>query len=414
MKNYLFLLILLCGMAAPARSEKINLNVYASRFDSIPLGVLDFKPNTSDIITIDQPWKIIANDFDLCGRFNVVSRPEFDSAAFSRAGIAIYIDGEYTLDPSVVTFSCFVKDAITHERLFEKEYRGRPSELRKLSHRFCNELYEILFGDKGIFETEILFIRNDFGLKNVWIMDFDGFNQRALTKGKVLNLFPSFVGRNAMIWTSYQKGKPDIYLSPLSGDKRTVIAASRGIQVSPSVSSIDGTITYASSKNGNLDIYTCNPDGSNAKQITANWGVETAPCWSPSGYQIAFTSDRSGNPQIYVMDADGANQRRLTYRSRYSDSPSWSPRGDKIAFTSMAENGKLDIWTINPDGSAENQVSKLSGHNEYPTWSPDGNLIGFINRHQGSSNFYIMKPDGGKVKRITASGDIQMPDWSGF
>jgi TolB protein len=414
MKNHFFILIAICGMFAPARSEKINLNVYATRFDSIPIGVVDFKPQTGDRITLDQPWKIIANDFDLCGRFNVLSRPEFDSAAFLKAGIGLYIDGEYTLDPSVVAFTCFVNDANTRERLFEKKYRGKPADLRKLSHQFCNDLYELLFGDKGIFQTRILYIRNDLGQKNVWIMDFDGYNQQALTKGKILNLFPSFVGNSAMIWTSYQKGKPDIYLAPIDSDKRMVIAASRGIQVSPSVSPIDGTIAYASSKNGNLDIYTCNPDGSGPKQITANWGVETAPSWSPSGYQITFTSDRSGNPQIYVMDADGANQRRITYRSRYSDSPSWSPRGDKIAFTSMADNGKLDIWTVNPDGSAEIQISTLSGHNEYPTWSPDGNLIGFINRYQGSSNFYSMKPDGSKVKRITASGDVQMPDWSGF
>jgi TolB protein len=414
MKNLLPVMILAFGILAPARSEKINLNVYASGFDSIPIGVVDFKAKTADRITFDQPWKIIANDFDLCGKFTVLVRPVFDSAAFSRAGIAIYIDGEYTLDPTVVAFSCYVNDAITRERLFEKDYRGRPSELRKLSHKFCNELYEILFGDRGIFETSILYIKSDFNLKNVWIMDFDGYNQQAITKGKVLNLFPSFVGRDAMIWTSYKRGKPDIYLTSFGGTKNTVIAASRGIQVSPSVSPIDGTIAYASSKNGNLDIYTCNPDGSGAKQITANWGVETAPCWSPSGYQIAFTSDRGGNPQIFIMDADGANQHRITYRSRYSDSPTWSPRGDKIAFTSMKENGKLDIWTINPDGSAEVQVTNLPGHNEYPTWSPDGNCIGFINRHQGSSNFYIMRQDGGKVKRVTASGDVQMPDWSGF
>jgi Tol biopolymer transport system component len=158
MKNRFIILILLCGTYATVRSEKINLNVYASRFDSIPIGVVDFKPKTGDFITIDQPWRIIANDFDLCCRFNVVPRPEFDSVAFSRAGIALYIDGEYTLDPSVVVFTCFVKDAITHELLFEKEYRGKPAELRKMSHKFCNELYEILFGDKGIFETSILFI----------------------------------------------------------------------------------------------------------------------------------------------------------------------------------------------------------------------------------------------------------------
>ncbi|MBN2035818.1 MAG: PD40 domain-containing protein [Chitinispirillaceae bacterium] len=414
MKKTIAAAIAVVAFVISARAEKVNLEIYASRFDSIPIGVVDFKQKTDDKLTFDQPWRIIANDFDLCGRFIVVSRPVFDSAAFMKENIGIYIDGEYTLDPSVVAFTCYVNDVQNHEHLLVKEYKCAPKVLRKNSHRFCNELYELLFGDRGIFETRILYIHEQGHRKNVWIMDFDGFNQLPITKGKVLNLFPAFAGTSSMIWTAYFKGKPDIYKALIFGKKRELIAASRGIQVSPSVSPVDGTIVYASSKNGNLDIYTCNPDGSGKRKITANWGVETAPCWSPSGYQIAFTSDRTGNPQIFVMDADGANQKRITYLSRYSDSPSWSPRGDKIAFTSMNERGKLDIWTVHPDGSGEVRLTSLRGHNEYPTWSPDGNLIGFINRWGGTSNFYIMKGDGERVKKVTSSGNVQMPDWSGF
>ena len=60
MKKALYLLFLSFGMLAPLRAEKINLEVYASRFDSIPIGVVDFKNKTSDLIKLDQ---------DHCQRF---------------------------------------------------------------------------------------------------------------------------------------------------------------------------------------------------------------------------------------------------------------------------------------------------------------------------------------------------------
>ncbi len=399
------------GLGSVLQAEKVNLSIYASRFDSIPIGVVDFKAKSKVRLSEQEPWKIIANDFDLCGRFHVVCRPVFDSAVFAAEGAGFYVGGEYAVAENGVAFTCFVCDIATGEKLFTKEYQGDGASVRQLAHCFSNELYELLFGERGMFTSHILYIAADGGGKNVVIMDYDGGNRRQITKGKIFNLFPVFTGPSAMLWTSYLKGKPDIYKGSIIDGKGTVFIASRGIQVSPAFSAIDGSVAYASSRGGSLDIYTCALDGSGTKQLTIGGGVETAPCWSPSGYQIAYTSDRPGIPQIYIMDADGANQRRITHKSKYSDSPAWSPHGDLIAFTSMRDDGKLDIWTVSPEGTNEMQVTDLPGFHEYPVWSPDGSLIGFITRSGGKSDFYVMKPDGSHVRQVTSCGDVQMPDW---
>ncbi|MGA2508067.1 MAG: hypothetical protein ABSF80_11405 [Chitinispirillaceae bacterium] len=406
-----YFLLISTGFCFGLQAAKVKLEVYASRFDSITIGIVDFKPKTQGRFSEPAPWKIIANDFDLCGRFHVVSRPVFDSAGFAAQGAGIYIDGEYMVDKDAVSFTCFVYDITVKEPLFTKEYKGDGASVRRLAHEFSNELYELLFAERGIFESRILYVSTAAGGKNVAIMDYDGENKRLITKGKILNLFPVFADSATMLWTSYIKGKPDIYKGLIADGRYKVFAASRGIQVSPDVSAIDGSVVYASSRGGSLDIYSCASDGSGTRHLTVGGGVETAPCWSPNGYQIAYTADRPGNPQIYIMDADGANQRRITHKSRYCDSPAWSPKGDRIAFTSMRDDGKLDIWTVWPDGSHETQLTDSPGHHEYPTWSPDGSLIGYITRSGGKSDFYIMRPDGRHVRQVTSSGDVMMPDW---
>jgi TolB protein len=410
-RKFLFIAVLL-GLGCKGHAEKFNLNIYAGRYDSIPIGIVDFKASGVALAQDSLPSAIIAGDFDLCGRFQVVRKAAFDSAAFAAQNIAVYIDGDVSQSGGEIVFTCSVNDVAAREPLLKKEYRCAPSRLRSTVHAFSNDLYSTLFGDRGIFLSRVLYVKNAGSNKNIAIMDFDGAESRQITAGSVLSLFPAFADSTTFVFTSYLRGKPDIYRESVNGGKPLVIAASRGIQVSPAVSPIDETVVYASSVNGSLDIYTCALDGSGKKQLTfGHGGIETAPCWSPNGYQIAYTSDRSGNPQIYVMDADGGNAHRITHVSGYCDAPAWSPRGDKIAFTSMGGDGKLDIWVVSPDGSNEARLTSGPGHHEYPAWSPDGMLIGYIARSGGRSDFYVMKPDGSHVRQVTKTGDVSQPDW---
>jgi TolB protein len=412
--NKLVFIVFMLTMCFTVSAEKFDLEVYASKFDSIPIGLIDFKCTGGKALSENQPWKIIANDLDFCGKFNVLNLNEYDSAAFVQSNIGIYIDGDYSVEGTIVSVNCYLRDVSTKELIIGKKYRGELKSLRGMSHRYSDEIVEILFGDRGIFGSKIIFVNSSGANKNIGLMDFDGYNQVILTKNKVINIFPAFLDSSTFIWTSYLRGKPDIYKGSIFDGKSNAFIYSKAVTSSPDVSPIDATIAYASSKGGNFDIYTCERDGTNTRQLTVHYGVDTSPSWSPNGYQIAYTSDRNGNPQIFVMDADGANQHRLTFDQKYTDSPAWCPKGDKIAYMAMGKSGQFDIWTIAPDGTANVQVTSLSGSCEYPTWSPDGTLLGFINSVNGKNDFYVVKPDGSHLRRVTTSGNVKMPDWSSF
>lgn len=393
--------------------EKVHLEAYATNPDSIPIGILPFTPQSDAVIKSNEPWTIIADDLDFSGKFVVIKAQKGDSMAFSRKNTAIYISGRYILKGSLVAIDCFLRDAKTHEELAGKQYNGEAKFLRAMMHRFSNEMMGMLFNEKGVFLSKMLFVKDDGAVKNIMIMDYDGHDQRQLTSNKSINIFPVFVDSTAFIWTSFSRGHPDLFKGSLTTGRSLPLVSSRFVQTSPAVSMIDGKVVFASTREGNMEVYSCDADGANVKRLTFTKAIDTSPCWSPNGYQIAFTSDRGGSPQIYVMDADGGNTRRLTFEGNYQDSPAWSPKGDKIAYMSQSE-GKFDIWTIQPDGSNPTQITANSGSIEYPTWSPDGSHIAFSSQTGNKTDIYSIKADGTDVRKITNCGNAKMPDWSNF
>ena len=411
MKKTMMALMAVAATVGTGRAERVSLESYAHNLDSLAIAVLPFRSLIHKPIGADEPWKVIADDLDFSGRFMVTSSASFDSALFTQKNIPIYIDGDYAVNGSFVVMDAYLRDVRTREPIAEKRLNGEVASLRALAHRFSNEVVEMLFNDKGIFESKICFVRDEGAVKNIMVMDYDGRHQMQFTNNKSTNIFPAFADSATILWTSYLRGQPDIFKGSLTSKKIKLIASGRFIETSPAVSLIDGRVAFASSRDGNMEIYVCEADGSSVKRLTFNKAIDTSPCWSPNGFQIAFTSDRGGSPQIYVMDADGANVRRLTYEGNYQDSPAWSPKGDKIAYMSQS-GGPFEIWVIQTDGTNAFQVTTNPGSNEYPAWSADGAHIVFSCKMGTKTDLYTIKPDGTHLKKLTGMGNAKMPDWS--
>ena len=412
MKRIAAAAVLGCAFYFSARAEKVNLSVYASNLDSIAIAVLPFKSTGETNLAKDEPWKVLANDLEFSGRFSVSRIVRADTAEMAKNNVPLYVDGEFEVFGQYVRVNCFLRDAKSGDLLVEKKYESDMRHVRSAGHKFADQLVEMLFNEKGFFESKILFVKDEGAKKNIMLMDWDGDNMRALTVTTTINIFPVFVDSTAFLWTSFIRGHPDIYKGTIGGAGGAVMA-SRFIQTSPAYSPITGKIVFASARDGNMEIYTCDLDGRNIRRLTNARSIETSPCWSPNGFQIAFTSDRVGQPKIFVMDADGTKVHQLTFEGGYQDSPAWSPKGDKIAYQCIT-NGKFEIWTANTDGSSISQVTNCPGDNEYPTWASDGMHIAFSSKRGTNSDLYAVKADGTRLMRLTTTGNAKMPDWSSF
>jgi TolB protein len=413
MRSVFLSLMLLCCAVTVARAERITLESYASNLDSIAIAILPLKNSGDVTIAKNEPWKVLASDLEFSGRVSVFRVLKPDAAEFAKNNVPLYIDGEYEVFGKFVRVGFTLRDAKSSDALLEKKYEGELAQTRPMAHRFADLLVETLFGDKGIFESKMLFVKDEHTkVKDIMIMDWDGENMHQLTNTSTDNIFPVFIDSTAFLWTSFIRNHPAIYKASFGGRGGALIP-SRFIESSPSYSLITGKVAFTSSRDGNMEIYTCDIDGKNIKRLTTSRSIETSPCWSPNGYQLAFTSDRIGAPRIFVMDADGSNVHQLTFEGGYQDSPAWSPKGDRIAYQCIT-NGKFDIWTSPLDGSGVFQVTSCPGNNEYPTWASDGMHIAFSSQRGTKTDLYAVKADGSRLIRLTTAGNAKMPDWSNF
>ena len=94
-------------------------------------------------------------------------------------------------------------------------------------------------GRKGIALTGIAFTsnRDGNGTKELYLMDYDGFGQRAISAHRTLSFSPAWAPNGAGIsYVSYFEGTPSIYWVELAtGQKRSVVSDDR-LSMSPSFS----------------------------------------------------------------------------------------------------------------------------------------------------------------------------------
>ncbi len=93
-------------------------------------------------------------------------------------------------------------------------------------------------------------------------------------------------------------------------------------------------------------------------------------------------------------------------------SPTAFAGGGRIAF-SASPYGSSQLYIINPDGSDLAQLTNLSGVNVAPHWSPDGKQIVFFSTRNGNEEIYVINTDGSGLRRLTNNRAAdEYPDWS--
>ncbi|HEX9163179.1 MAG TPA: hypothetical protein VF980_15850 [Thermoanaerobaculia bacterium] len=290
-------------------------------------------------------------------------------------------------------------------------YRSPSAALATTAHMLANDLLRVVNGKPGVFRTLIAFASSRSGHWEIWLMDWDGANQRQITHHNALTILPSWAPDNErMVYTSWSGGTSEMYIVNRRGGGRIRLRTGLNLNTSATFSPVGNDIAFVGSTNGNPDIYVMKDDGTNLRRLTTSPTIESTPEWSPNGRQISFTSGRSGTPQIYIMDAEGSNVQRISYDGDWNDDATWSPDGERVAYTSRV-NGRFQIRIANVV-THETRIIAGEGSNEQPTWSPDGQWMAFQSNRTGRWQVYRMRVDGTDLLQLTFAGENKEPDWS--
>lgn len=407
---------------------QVVIDIFGPALPRFPICVFPFKGDSGDVSgAAQEAQRILNQDLRISGFFEVLDPSkaladpfrggfepkDVDFDAVRLLGADIVVGGRMGMDAGSLRWEVRLYDQPQRRMLFGKVYKGTAQDVRIMVHRFVDEIIKYYTGAPGIFQTEIAFISNRSGAKELFVMDADGENLRQLTHDKNLVLSPKWsADGKELTFISYAGANAHLFSLELPGLRRKVLSARENMN-GPAAWSPDGTrLATTLSIHGNPELYLLDRSGNILQRLTHYQGIDVSPSWSPDGRSLAFVSDRAGGPQIFILDVGSGQIRRLTFAGKYNSEPAWSPRGDRIAFSSLV-NGAYRICTIRPDGTELVQLSEGSGSDNSPTWSPDGRYLAFSSTRGGGSQIYIMLFNGQNPVQITRMGGEQsLPAWS--
>ena len=440
-KLYIFTMLLI--LIPKVSFGLIEVDITRGNLNPLPIAVSPLFVETKSIIEFQKLLKkkdigediasVVENNLKSSGLFNPLKKeaflqksdiahlkPRFEDWSLIKAQALITGEVKYENEKLRVEFRLW--DVLAGKEMMALAFTTVPNNWRRVGHIITDKVYQRLTGEKGYFDTRIIYVSekgpNTNRIKKLAIMDQDGYNTKYLTLGNELVLTPRFNPTNQMVtYLSYFKNLPRVYLLDIETGVQEVVGDFPGMTFAPRFSPDGKKIIMSFAKDGNSDIYTMDLENRIVEKITSHPSIDTSPSFSPDGKYICFNSDRSGYQQLYVMKSDGSKVKRISFGNGLYGTPVWSPRGDLIAFTKL-HKGKFYIGVMRVDGTGERLLTE-NYYQEAPSWSPNGRVLIFYRETKSDSEgkgftakLWSIDLTGYNERLVGTETDASDPSWS--
>lgn len=420
---------ILLWASAPAHAA-LSIEVRGANIEPLPIAIPHMLPGTGDTDYAARISDVVAADLERSGFFKALERgtflekitnpnvaPRFDD--WKAIDAKALVTGSVSVSGGQITAQFRLWDVFGSEQIEGQQFSTTEENWRRVAHIIADAIYERLTGEKGYFDTRIVFVDESGSKqqrrKRLAIMDQDGANVRFLTNGEDLVLTPRFSPTSQEVtYMSFVPGsQPKVYLLNIETGQREIVGNFPGMTFSPRFSPDGQRIIMSLQQDGNANIYSMDLRSGATSRMTSSASIDTSPSYSPDGRFIVFESDRGGRQQLYKMAADGSGQERISFGNGVYSTPVWSPNGEWIAFTKR-EEGKFLIGVMKPDGSGERILTE-GFHNEGPTWAPNGRVLMFFRETPGAAGgpkLWSVDVTGYNEQIIPTPGFSSDPAWS--
>lgn len=259
--------------------------------------------------------------------------------------------------------------------IFERTYAapGLDENVKALA----DDLIYAVTGKPGLATSQIAFVSDATGRKQIYICDSDGGNVQQVTRDPFGAVSPSVsTDASLLVYTTYRSGFPCVQLLDLGGGHERLLSDSpgggSGASISPDGQRVALTLGFV----GTPEVFVTELNNGNSICLSETTGVPCAPAWHPKDPIVMFSCDEGRGPTLWIgtLKKDQRAKPWPTKQSFCTD-PEWSPDGRQVAFTAKSGGAYCVVVQDYPEGKS--RVIQRSGA-QHPTWSPNGRFIAYV------------------------------------
>ena len=233
-----------------SRATDVFLEATRPDFQKIPIGVFGFQNGggpewfggrIEEVLKADLQRSLVFSLVDLPGiGVKVREVSTADKAVFKQAaenGVSVLVWGKSGprngSAESELSMDGFVYDSGSDEVVGGKRYVGSTSVVRLMAHRFADELVFRYTGEPGIARTKIVYVAEHGNARELFVMDYDGYEPKQITADGFLNLMPRWSpDRRFIVFTAYRsRNTQDIDILELATGKRWTLVSMAGLKL---------------------------------------------------------------------------------------------------------------------------------------------------------------------------------------
>lgn len=348
MKLKYLLALALCLVWSPAKAE-LQIDVNGAMRDPLPVA---FPEMIHEGFFLGQTGNkirdVVIADLERSGLFRIIPEGSYIQTLTSINEQPNFVDWKainaHALVQSAITevdgnhlrIEFRLWDIYAQNQLKGQSFTTTKDNWRRVAHVIADAIYERLTGEKGYFDTRIVYV-SETGpktkrTKRLAIMDQDGENHKFLTSGASMVLTPRFSPNlQKVTYMSYAGNTPRVYILDIETGRQELLGNFPGMTFAPRFSPDSSKVVLSYASNGKSDIYEMDLKNRRSKQLTSGNSINTSPSYSPDGSQIVFNSDRRRQPAALCHECRRQRRSPHQFRLRTLRNPVWSPRGDYIA-----------------------------------------------------------------------------------